>query len=112
MSGGAWEYVMGVYSNTIGNGGFSSLPASKYYDNYSSTTATTACNNGICYGHALSETRGWYSDSAGFVGSSDPWFIRGGICSITTSAGVFGFISTGLAGGAYYDGSFRVVVLG
>ena len=53
MSGGSWEYVMGVYNGTIKNAGFSSLPASKYYDNYSSTTITSACNSGICYGHAL-----------------------------------------------------------
>ncbi len=111
MSGGAWEYVMGVYSNTIGSSGFSSLPASKYYDNYTSSTATTACNNGICYGHALSETSGWYSDKTYFVSTGLPWFERGGYYGDTTSAGVFYFSNTSLAGGASSGYSFRVVVL-
>ncbi len=102
MSGGAWEYVMGVYSNTIGNAGFSSLPASKYYDNYTSSSTTY-------YGHALSETSGWYSDYADFVSSSSPWFFRGGGYSSTTVAGVFYFAWSG--GGASSGVSFRVVVL-
>ncbi len=110
MSGGAWEYVMGVYNSTIKNAGFSSLPASKYYDNYTSIDATTACNSGICYGHALSETSGWYSDYALFVVSGAPWFMRGGHYSGTTDAGVFCFNwSNGVAGSNI---SFRVVVLG
>ncbi len=103
MSGGAWEYVMGVYSNTIGSSGFSSIPASKYYDNYTSSSTTY-------YGHALSETSGWYSDYAYFVDSSYPWFIRGGSCNSTTYAGVF-YFDRG-SGRAYNGGSFRVVVLG
>ncbi len=110
MSGGVWEYVMGVYSNTIGSSGFSSLPASKYYDNYTSTSVTTACNSGICYGHALSETSGWYSDYASFVSSSYPWFYRGGGSYNTTNAGVFYFDWSN--GYAHNTISFRVVVLG
>ncbi len=110
MSGGAYEYVMGVYSQAIGSSGFGSLPASKYYDNYTTTSATTACNSGICYGHALSETSGWYSDAADFVDSSGPWFLRGGIYNDTTRAGVFA--SNTSFGSANYNFSFRVVVLG
>ncbi len=110
MSGGAYEYVMGVYNSTIGNAGFSSLPANKYYDNYTTTTSVTACNNGICYGHALSETSGWYSDAAEFVYSRDLWFLRGGVDGSATSAGVFYFGSTN--GGAANGFSFRVVMLG
>ena len=111
MSGGAFEYVMGVYNSSVRSSGFSSLPASKYYDNYTSTSVTTACNSGICYGHALSETSGWYSDSVTFVASSLPWYERGGSYSYTTSnAGVF---CTYIAdGGARSVISFRVVMLG
>ncbi len=111
MSGGAYEYVMGVYSNTIGSSGFSGLPATKYYDNYTTTTATTACSNGICYGHALSETSGWYSAHANFVGPTWPWFQRGGDYSNTTGAGVFNFSVAGYYGNARIDISFRTVLL-
>ena len=82
MSGGAWDYVMGVYNNTISNSGFSSLPDSKYYNNYTGTSYT---------GHALTETKNWYSDYADFVFTSYPWFLRGGNYGDGASAGVFGF---------------------
>ena len=82
MSGGAWEYVMGVYSNTISSSGFSSLPDTKYYNNYTGSSYT---------GHALTETAGWYSDGKSFVVSSYPWFVRGGFCSYGATAGVFNF---------------------
>ena len=77
MVGGAYEYVMGNYSNTTGLSGFSSLPNNKYYDNYTTTTNTTACGGIICFGHALSETAGWYSDYKGMISSTSPWFLRG-----------------------------------
>ena len=82
MSGGLGEYVMGVYNKTIGNSGFSSLPDIKYYNNYAGSSYT---------GHALTETAGWYSDSASFVYSSYPWFIRGGNYNDGSGAGVFLF---------------------
>ena len=82
MSGGAHEYVMGVYNNTISNSGFSSLPDTKYYNNYTGSSYT---------GHALTETKNWYSDSAGFVNSINPWFMRGGNYGNGTYAGVFYF---------------------
>ena len=82
MSGGAWDYVMGVYNKTIANSGFSSLPDSKYYNNYTGTSYT---------GHALTETKNWYSDYADFVFTSYPWFLRGGNYGDGASAGVFGF---------------------
>ena len=87
MSGGSVEYVMGYLSTASSTwgatsnsnyAGFTSKPDSKYYDDYTTTDATTACNGGICYGHALSETSNWYEDSAGFVSANWPWFIRGG----------------------------------
>ena len=101
MSGGAFEYVMGVLADDSGNprsgnstdwnSGFNGLlpdgtsyisgiafPSSKYYDLYTSQNSLTACNGGVCYGHALSETAGWYLDYADFVRPVDPWFGRGG----------------------------------
>ena len=82
MSGGAYEFVMGVYNKSIANSGFSSLPDTKYYNNYTGTSYT---------GHALTETKNWYSDYADFVGSGYPWFVRGGVYYNRSSAGVFGF---------------------
>ena len=118
MSGGAWEYVMGYYSgasttwgaSSYSNyAGFSSKPDSKYYDDYTSDKSLTACNGGICYGHALSETANWYSDYAFFVGSTWPWFGRGGSYSSgASSAGAF--YSNGNNGGANGNISFRLVL--
>ena len=95
MSGGAYEYVMGVYgingSPTVGSSGFETFPDSKYYNLY----ATTSANN-TNIGDALYETRGWNSDDADFVDSSYPFVIRGGYCKSTSVAGVWGFY--------YYNG--------
>ena len=86
MSGGAWEYVMGAYINTNGipgsSSGFSGLPDTKYYNNYTGSSYT---------GHALTETKNWYSDHADFVNSSGPWFVRGDTDYSSTNAGVFSF---------------------
>lgn len=98
MSGGSYEYVMGYLttaSSTWGAtsssnyAGFTSAPASKYYDAYTSKESTTACNGGICYGHALSETSGWYSTYAGFVYANFPWLNRGGYYYYSSNVGVF-----------------------
>ncbi len=115
MSGGAWEYVMGVleYNEQIevASSGFKDLknsestigsvelPDAKYYNKYksadpssgvwSSAKPESACDSGICYGHALSETSNWYNDYADFVYQRRPWFIRGGYSSNNTIAGMF-----------------------
>ena len=80
MSGGTWEYVMGIYNKTIKLSGFSTLPDNKYYNNYTATSYT---------GHALTETKKWYSDYANFVDTSYPWFGRSGSHDDGESAGVF-----------------------
>ena len=106
MSGGADEYVMGVFADTNGkprsgkdssyNSGFTGMlsdgtiytgiafPDSKYYNLYTGTSYT---------GHALTETKNWYSDDASFVYSSYPWFRRGGGYGNGTRVGVFNFYS-------------------
>lgn len=122
MSGGTSEYVMGVYADTSGNprsgnsslsnSGFTgmlrdgttytgvSFPDSKYYNLYTSSSYT---------GHALTETKNWYSDNAYFVDSDIPWFIRGGGFNSTTAAGVFFF---GYFYGSAYGGTYglRLVI--
>jgi len=116
MSGGASEYVMGVCSKMVGNSGinFSSIDE-KYYDNYTSTNVTTACNGGICYGHALSETARWYGDSVSIY-SNYPWLSRGGFGVIWGSNVYNSYYGLGSAdsndGSAHTGYSFRIVLTG
>ena len=109
MSGGSWEYVMGVYTDgtqnwsgydSTYNSGFTgclgsscssytgvAYPESKYYNKY--TTSSNYTTGGLQ--HALIETQNWYSDRANFVNSDYPWFMRGGIYIDSSNAGVFYF---------------------
>ena len=121
MSGGAYEYVMGVSADSNGkprsgynsssNSGFTGMlsdgttytgitfPDSKYYNLYTGSSYT---------GHALTETNGWYNDNAYFVSSISPWFFRGGASGSNTAAGEFYFsIDYGYANG--YNG-LRLVI--
>jgi len=117
MSGGAAEYVMGVYSDgsrlwsgseSSWNSGFNgcigvecasekldglAFPDSKYYNVY--TTSDAYKSSGLQ--HAITETNGWlYSDGAAFIFDYYPWFDRGGDFSDVAGAGVFNAIySTG-----------------
>ena len=125
MSGGAYENVMGYYSDANSNyatdtsyfgwtssenqAGFTSQIALKYWDNYTTTSSLTACNGGVCFGHALSETYNWYSDTKNFVMSSIPWFARGGYYSGGAAAGAWYF--SRFYGVAYNDYSFRSVAI-
>ncbi len=108
MSGGSFEYVMGVYTdgtqNWSGNdssinSGFSgclgegcsgtysglAYPESKYYNNY--TTSTNYTSEKLQ--HALVETEGWYNVDAVFVDGNYPWIIRGGYYRGDSYAGIF-----------------------
>ena len=104
MSGGAFEYVMGNYNGNTGSSGFSSMPDSKYYNKY--TTSSNYTTGGLQ--HALIETQNWYSDVANFVDSYSPWFIRGGYYGYSSSAGVFNFGSH--YGNASSNYSVRLVI--
>lgn len=133
-AGGGDEWVMAMYKPTPVPGlkdcsGYSSVYASscpypnsgpysgqynllsidsKYYDIYTTTNATTACNGGACLGHALSETSGWYTDTAGFVSTESPWFTRGGFINSSTATGIFAFNADN--GGAYGSSTMRTVI--
>ena len=139
MSGGAIEYVMGVFANSDGtlwsgystssNSGFTGLlgyngvsytgvdfPDSKYYDVYKASSGTTisaltACNGGICYGHGLSEVNKWYGDSELFVNANVPWFVRGGYSSNGAGAGAGAFSFSHYSGNAYRNSGFRSVIV-
>ena len=98
MSGGRYEYVMGVYNNSKSSSGFNSLPDSKYYNNYTTTEYQ---------GHALYGTKGWYYDGNDVLDTSKSWYARGGGYNSGASAGVFNYY-TYYGTSAYY--STRVVV--
>ena len=114
MSGGAWEYVMGNYNDVVGSSGFSEplTLESKYYNKYTSSTASEACNGGVCYSHALSETAGWYGDYQTMVTQTNPWLLRGGYWGTNPGecAGVFNFYHYSSNGDANVNGSFCLVM--
>lgn len=134
MSGGAHEYVMAVLADAKGaprsgyarlyNSGFTgtvyayglggmyngiNFPDNKYYDLYTSTDKLTACNNTICFGHAISETDEWYSNYAVFVSEKYPWFIRGGLYSSGVDAGI-NYYGNASGDDGSSDRSFRLVL--
>ena len=124
MSGGAWEYVMGVQKDSngnvqVGSSGFStsSLPDSKYYDLYDyqaeDGVGYTRYHLGDATREVLKNTssqgqNAWWSDYSYNIYSSYPWVYRGGSYSHGTGAGVFHFNRT-LAGG-WTGHSFRSVL--
>ena len=109
MSGGTYEYVMGNYNKILGLSGFLTLPNEKYFDFYNSADASKACNNNVCYSHALSETTNWYEDSSYFIYSAVYWVARGGITTYEKSSGIFA--SSSNDGGAKVGDGFRLVMI-
>ena len=136
MSGGAYEYVMGVMENASktktlmsgysvsSNSGFKStltdnqlytgssrgIPDSKYYDLYSFSTEnnTSSSYNRYIKGDATKETLKWNDDNADFINNENPWFHRGGTYYEYGGAGIFNFgRNTGQAHGMI---TFRVVL--
>ena len=107
MSGGVWEYVMGVQKDASGNvqvgpSGFStsSLPDSKYYDLYDyqaeDGVGYTRYHLGDATREVLKNTssqgvNAWWSDYSYNIYSSYPWVARGGAYNNGSSAGVFYF---------------------
>ena len=98
MSGGRYEYVMGVYNNSKSSSGFNSLPDSKYYNNYTTTEYQ---------GHALYGTKGWYYDGNDVLDTSKSWYARGGGDNSGATAGVFNYY-TYYGGAAYYSTRFVI----
>ena len=109
MSGGAWEYVMGNYNDTIGSSGFIAMPEYKYYDKYISDDSSMACDGANCISHGLLETKGWYNDYFQFVNHVGSWVLRSAGYNDTTSGiDYFGNSNTSL-GGCSRTHSFRLV---
>ena len=137
MSGGSWEYVMGVIqdntttgrspmsgnstsynSGYIGKVGSSyadsnntlAFPNAKYYDLYANgeTSSNQTAYNRSHLGDATGETRSWYGDEAYFTFAIVPWFGRGGYYGYGSNAGVFDF--HGDNGNANTGNGFRVAL--
>ncbi len=111
MSGGAWEYVMANYNDTIASSGFVTMPNAKYYNKYTVSDVNTACNGSECLSHSLSETIGWYNDYRAMVSEEYPWLSRGGVyLSPDNGAGIFYFYADVYRIGIVEnEGSFRLV---
>ncbi len=121
MRGGAWDLVMGYYSesyqtksglswgstSTENYAGFTTAPDVKYYDNYTSAISTEACGGKECWGHALSETSDWCSSGVSFVTLQKPYFVRGSFYNRVNSSIFLYSISDG---NMSWVSSFRIVI--
>ena len=130
MAGGAWEYVMGGYTNnasqSMTNRYLSFAVKPPYVDLYvnppfsgKDRTNNNLCTWSTCGGHALYETKNvqsvssydqsWGGDYSAFVSSSYLWFIRGSSAGNGSVAGVFA--SSGNNGYTDRYCGFRVALL-
>lgn len=120
LSGGKWEYVMGVMSDEnnipiIGTSEFATLPDPKYYDLYLNGTSDLDQTRGII-GDATKETLSisganngsWYNDYSKFVYSDNAWFARGGRAGDLANAGLFAYFRHN--GGINGNVSFRIAI--
>ncbi len=125
ISGGAWEYTMGVLNKMSGNtlernSGYTGQlkdgsiiqgrdwPLEKYYDLYTTTDTKTACNGSPCKGHVLNETAGWYDDYRDIIDTEEPWALRGGAQYEGKLSGSFGYAQN--PGWGDNVSSFRIVL--
>ena len=111
MSGGAFEYVAGCYTEYTSKltSNTNSTFTSKYIDVYSSYSIAK-------YGDAVyessilsSSTNSWFNDYSGTVRSDSPVLARGGHYDRTSSAGLYSFINNN--GNAYCGYGFRPVCI-
>lgn len=107
MSGGAWDMVSGVLKDNWGNYKSNFVGKNKYFDQYGANL-NSACEEGVCYGHALSETNNWYHDYNTFINTSEMYLYRGGRANMDSTKGIYAFGRTN--GAAGYHLSFRVSI--
>ena len=117
MSGGILESMASLRSETYNDSGFDAASLktynSKYYDEYSNSSDSATYSKRIL-GDATGEMgpfyngKNWYSSYSSFIGSSRPWFYRGGNCYEGVKAGQFSFYRS--AGGANRYVGFRLVL--
>ena len=127
MSGGAWEYMASLRSETYKSSGFDATTLksynSKYYDVYDKNSGIYTYSKRIL-GDATGEVgpfyyyqdadgnsrphNSWYADYSYFADSSYPWFSRGGYYNNGVLAGKFDFGHD--TGGASGDFGLRLVL--
>ncbi|MBE6149417.1 MAG: hypothetical protein E7170_01675 [Firmicutes bacterium] len=127
MSGGAWEYVAAYANTKLGSSGFDTSTISaynnKYFDIYPSNSdigtysyrilgdATGEMGPFYYYEDSDGTTRyhsSWYSDNSNFIGSTYPWFNRGGHYYNGVISGSFRFSRN--TGEALDYNTFRIVL--
>ena len=125
MSGGAWEYVMGVQKDTNGNvevasSGFSvsNFPNSKYYDLYDYQAESGVGYSRYHLGDATKEilknnllvdgSYAWWNDLASCIYKDNSFVGRSGHASVAENAGIFRFSTAN--GYGYPGNSFRSVL--
>ena len=91
MSGGAYEYIAGCYTENTDKLTVNSNYIGKYKDVYEEYSSSK-------YGDAIFETsfnssgsNSWFSDYSIFVNSNYPVFRRGGNTNSSSGAGLFSF---------------------
>lgn len=77
MVGGSSEYVMGLYNGTVGNSGFTTLPDSKYYDNYDDSSLAS---------NVFTVTKNLYNGAFTAPSAAASFIVRGDSVSDTTSS--------------------------
>ena len=125
MSGGAWEYVMGVQKDANGNvevaySGFSvsNFPNSKYYDLYDYQAESGVGYSRYHLGDATKEilknnllvdgSYAWWNDLASCIYKDNSFVGRSGHASVAENAGIFRFSTAD--GYGYPGNSFRSVL--
>ena len=126
--GCSWEYTAAYVANDNGSltsNGASLVSGAVYTkDVYTKGSVDDRPTNYVTaaskYGDAVYETSlssngtpswntSWYNDYSNFPYSANPFFIRGGNCNDTSSAGLFFFYH--FNGGAHSTGGFRPVLV-
>ena len=131
MSGGAWEYVAGSYTENIGLSSGQAMsqriqpPYVDLYTRNNGFTGNRTSNNDLCMwstcgGHALHETKNhspvtsellqsWNNDNSGFTYSTNSWFERSGHAANGPNAGIF--LTAFGNGNSNSRSGFRVTIL-
>ena len=89
--GGANEYVMANYNETIGSSGFTTLPDSYYYNVY--TTLNSYDNSNLYHAMGEVDSRAYQPNNSSFVTSSNPWLVRTGLFDYSAADGSAGYSS-------------------
>ena len=129
LSGGAWEYTANwdtlsssswltsngkavdgtVYFSKGGSSDRTKTAYSNDTNDYYGEKVKTVCRSGDGIKETwISSNRSWFNDYSYFVGSSNPFSLRGGSYGSEDYAGVF--YSGSYYGNAYSGGSFRAVL--